>query len=84
MTTETQYSKRLSPAASDMLHVCLELSLAAAIRTTQENEALKIKGTRKSSRSLIVRRAVDVYTKMVARMDAPQLQRENQELHRLA
>lgn len=84
MTVETQYTKRLGSAASDMLHVRLELALAAAIRATQENEALKIKGSRKPSRSLIVRRAVDVYTKMVARMDQEQLQRENLELHRLA
>lgn len=84
MTSETQYSKRLSPAVSDMLHVRLELDLAAAIRATQENGALKIKGIRKPSRSLIVRRAVDVYTKMVARMNQEQLRRENLELHRLA
>ena len=84
MTTQTQYNRRLSPSSSDMLHVRLELSLAATIRATQENPALLIKGHRKPSRSLIVRRAVDVYARMVSRMTPEQLARENLELHRLA
>ena len=84
MPIDTQYNKRLPPTSSDMLHVRLELPLAAAIRTTQEHPKLLIKGHRKPSRSLIVRRAVDVYTRTVRTMDDKQLERENLELHRLA
>lgn len=84
MTIETQYSDRLPQSASSLLHVRFEATLVRALESTQANPALKIKGTRRPSRSLIVRRAVDMYTRLLTQMTPEQLQRENLELHRLA
>ncbi|WP_017235357.1 hypothetical protein [Pandoraea sp. B-6] len=79
----TQYQRRLDPETSDVLRVRLERPLADTIQALQEHPTCAIKGNLIPSRSLIMRRAIQVYDKYVRGLRGDAADRENAELHRL-
>ena len=86
MTNEpkTQYQRRLDPASSDVLRVRLERPLADTIKALQAHPAVIVKGHRKPSRSLILRRAIKVYAEYLRALSPADYDRETGEVARLA
>lgn len=80
----TQYQRRLNPAESDVLRVRLERPLADLIKTLQDHPAVIVKGNRKPSRSLILRRAIRVYADHLRSLKPSEYERETGEIARLA
>lgn len=82
--TTTQYAPRIPARDSGLLHTRIEKRILDQLRAAQEIPELLIKDRRKPSSSLIVRRALVVYTSMLIRMTPAQLKQEGLELHKLA
>lgn len=81
----TKYTTRMDLQTSDVIRVRLEHKLRDTIRTLQNHEGLTIKGIRKPSRSLLMRRAISVYAAYVARLRTPEeIELESSALHKLA
>lgn len=78
-----QYQRRLDPATSDVLRVRLERPLANTIQALQAHPTCRIKDSLMPSRSLIVRRAIQVYDRYIQGLSGDAADRENAELHRL-
>ncbi|KVH12227.1 hypothetical protein WS85_12885 [Burkholderia anthina] len=80
----THHQRRLDPASSDVLKVRLEHTLAAVIKDLQDHPAVVVKGSRKPSRSLILRRAIGVYAAHLKALKPEDYDREIGEVAKLA
>ncbi|MDO3559584.1 hypothetical protein [Ralstonia pseudosolanacearum] len=69
---------------SEMLRVRIERSIVDTLGTLQDHPTVLVKGHRKPSKSILTRRAIQVYADYVRGLKGDAAERENAALHRLA
>ncbi|AZG13875.1 hypothetical protein [Cupriavidus pauculus] len=81
----TAYSPQLSrKPGSEMLRLRVESELVSTLRTLQDRPELRIKQGRKPSKSILARRAIQVYAAHVRGLEGEDITAEVLALHRLA
>jgi len=78
------HQSRLDPANSEIIRVRIERPIATTLKALQDLPHVQIKDTRKPSRSLLVRRAIQVYAEYLRNLEGIDAERENAALHKLA